>query len=229
LFFVEKRFGKYGKIPSSIFIDNWVQLISPLLAPEQTKNARDAYASLFASRLPMLTKAINEDVFLAYQGKWMDDEDLTPEDIARVIGNRYIKDHYEETKKEGKQITEEERDVIIQPVIEELKSQKTETAELKKDITSLRQTTTQLQKETAELRRKVTSQKNLVTRLGHLFGAFIFVILWYVLYQFILIQSLEPRLAFFGSMIIAAIFGALADFGGYRWLVERLLRYSPKS
>jgi len=228
LYFVETRFGKYERNPSSIFVDNWIQLISPLLAPEQTKDARDAYVSLFASRLPMLTKAIDEDVFLAFQGKWMDDQDLTPEDIARVIGNRYIKDHYEETKEEGKRITEEERDMIIQPTVQELKSQKTDTAELKKDIASLRQTTTQLQEESAELNRRLTGQKNIITRLGHLFGALIFLVLWFVLYQFILIQSLEPWLAFFGSMVIAAIFGALADFGGYKWLVERLLGYSPE-
>lgn len=229
LFFVEKQFGKYEKFPSSIYIDNWVQLISPLLAPEQTKNARDVYSSLFGSRLPMLTRAIDEDVFLAYQGKWMDDEDLTPEDVARIIGNRYIKDRYEEIREEGKQITEEERNMIIQPLIEELKNHKKETTDLREEMKSLRQTAVNLQIETTELSRKLTNQRNIITRLGHLLGAIVFVIIWYYIYQYVLIQSLEPMLAFFGSMLIAAIFGALADFKGYKWLVERLLRYTPKA
>jgi len=227
LYFVEKRFGKYEKFPSSIFVDNWVQLLSPLLAPEQVKNARDTYVSLFASRLPVLTKTIDEDVFLAYQGKWMDDEDLTPQDVARVIGNRYIKDHYEKIKEEEKKITEEERDMIIQPVIEEIKSQKKEREKLKQKVASLGQRATQLQKETSELKRIMTSQRNIISWLGHLIGAITFLILWFILYQFVLIHSLEPWQALFGSIIIAVIFGYLADFHGYKWLVDKLLRYSP--
>lgn len=227
LYFVEKRFGEYEKFPSSVFVDNWVQLISPLLAPEQVKDARDAYASLFASRLPMLTKTIDEDVFLAYQGKWMDDEDLTPQDVARVIGNRYIKDYYEKTKEEERQITDEERELIIQPIIEEIKSEKKERKALKQEIASLRQSTIQSQTGTNELKKVMESQRNIITWLGHLFGAIIFLILWFTLFQFVLIHSLEPWQAFFGSIIIAAIFGYLADFHGYKWLVDKLLRYSP--
>jgi predicted nucleic acid-binding protein len=223
--FVEKKFGKYEKFPSSIFVDNWVQLISPLLAPEQTNDARDAYASLFASRLPMLTKTIDGAVFLAYQGKWMDDEDLMPNDVARVIGNRYVKDYYEKAKEEKKRLTKEERDMIIQPTLEEVKREKTEMEELKQEVASLRQTTSRLQTETDDLKSTVTGQRNLISWLGHLVGAFIFLILWFVLYQFVLIRSLEPWQALIGSIIIAAIFGYLADFHGYKWLVDRLLRY----
>lgn len=223
--FVEEEFGKYEKFPSSIFVDNWVQLISPLLAPEQTKDARDTYTSLFASRLPILTKTIDGAVFLAYQGKWMDDEDLKPNDVARVIGNRYVKDYYEKAKEEKKRLTKEERDMIIQPTIEEVKSEKKEIEELKQEVASLRQTTSQLQTETGDLKRTVTGQGNIISWLGHLVGAFIFLILWFVLYQFVLVQSLEPWQALIGSIIIAAIFGYLADFHGYKWLVDRLLRY----
>jgi len=223
--FVEEKFGKYAKFPSSIFVDNWVQLISPLLAPEQTKDARDTYASLFASRLPMLTKTIDGAVFLAYQGKWMDDEDLKSNDVARVIGNRYVKDYYEKAKEAKKRLTKEERDMIIQPTIQEVKSEKKQMEELKQDVASLRQTTSRLQTETDDLKRTVTGQRDIISWLGHLVGAFIFLILWFVLYQFVLIHSLEPWQALIGSTIIAAIFGYLADFHGYKWLVDRLLRY----
>jgi len=228
LYFVEKRFGKYEKFPSSIFIDNWVQLISPLLTPEQTKNARDAYASLFASRLPILTKTIDGDVFLAYQGKWMDDEDLTAQDVARVIGNRYIKDYYEEIKEEGRQITEEERDMIIMPLIEEIKSQKKEREEVRQELTSLKQATTRLQTETKELKQIITLQNNILDYLGYAVGAISFLVMWYMLFQFILIHRLEAWQAFIGALIISLIFGYLAGFRGYKWLVDRILKYSLK-
>lgn len=222
---VEERFGKYEKFPSSIFVDNWIQMISPLLAPEQTKSARDAYTSLFASRLPILTKAIGEDVFLAYQGKWMDDEDLKPEDVARVIGNRYIMDYYKKAVHEDKQITEEELEMITQPIIEEVKKQAKEGATLRRGVASLKRKTTQLQIETKELKRTVGNQRNIITWLGHLVGGIIFIGLWFILYAFVLIHSMEPLQAHFSSMIIAAIFGYLSDFHGYKWLVDKLLKY----
>jgi len=134
---VERRFGKFEVFPSSVFLDNWIQLISPMLAPEQTKTGKDTYADLFASRLPMLSRAIDEDAFLVFQGDWVDDEDLTPQDIARIIGNKYIRGLQEKLEQEKKQLTDEERDLIIRPVVEELKTQKKEGQELSSKITSL--------------------------------------------------------------------------------------------
>ena len=228
LYFVEKRFEESEVIPSSIFLDNWVQLISPLLAPEQTKTAKDTYADLFASRLPMLSKTIDEKIFLAFQGDWVDDEDLTPQDIARVIGNKYVRNLREELEQEKKQLTDEERDLIIRPLVEELKTQKKEGQEFNIKITSLDQKVSTLQGEVSALESTVVLQNNLLTRFGHLVGASIFVVLWYILYQYVLVQSLTPWLAFVGAMILAAMFGYLADFHGYKWLVEKLIGHSLK-
>jgi predicted nucleic acid-binding protein/tetrahydromethanopterin S-methyltransferase subunit G len=240
--FVEAKFGKYDKFPSSVFVDNWVQLISPLIAPEQAKNARDAYISLFASRLPNLAATIDDDVFLAYQGKWMDDEDLTPQDIARVIGNRYIEDHFKEVRKEGNKVTEEERDMIIQPVIEEIKSQKRETKKLKQEIASLKQdtvqletkarmweeTATQFQTKAGNLEKTAHRQKSILDRLGLVIGALVFLVLWFVLFQYILIQRMDAWQAFLASLVVSTIFGYLAGFPGYRKVLDRILR-SPAS
>jgi len=228
LYFVEKRFEESEVFPSSIFLDNWVQLISPLLTPEQTKTAKDTYADLFASRLPMLSKTIDEKIFLAFQGDWVDDEDLTPQDIARVIGNKYVRNLPEELEQEKKQLTDEERDLIIRPLVEELKTQKKEGQEFNIKITSLDQKVSTLQGEVSALKSTVVLQNNLLTRFGHLLGAIIFVVLWYFLYQYVLVQSLTPWLAFVGAMILAAIFGYLADFHGYKWLVEKLIGHSLK-
>ena len=226
LYFVEKRFEKFEAFPSSIFLDNWVQLISPMLAPEQTKTAKDTYSDLFASRLPMLSKTIDEETFLAFQGDWVDDEDLTPQDIARVIGNKYVRNLHEKLEQEKKQLTDEERDLIIRPLVEELKTQKKEVQELNSKITSVDQKVSTLKGEVSTLRNTVVLQNNLLTWFGHLMGAIIFVVFWYVLYQYVLVQSLTPWPAFVGAIIIAAIFGYLADFHGYKWLVEKLVGHS---
>ncbi len=75
---------------------------------------------------------------------------------------------------------------------------------------------------------KEIARANLLTRLGHLQGAAIFVALWYIFYQYVLIQTLPPWLAFVGAMILAAIFGYLADFHGYKRLVAKLIGRSLK-
>lgn len=94
-------------------------------------HARDTYISLFASRLPILSRTVDEEVYLAFQGKWMDDEDLSPEDVARIIGNRYIKDYYKRSREVEKPILYEDKQKMLKPVIAEIKKQRRETAWMK--------------------------------------------------------------------------------------------------
>jgi hypothetical protein len=42
---------------------------------------------------------------------------------------------------------------------------------------------------------------------------------------FIRAHSVGHWEAFFGSMLLAAAVGSIADLFGYRWLLDRLLRY----
>lgn len=226
LFFVEKSFGKYEKFPSSIFVDNWVQLISPLLSPKQTKDSRDAYIALFGSRLPMLSGVIDEEVFLGFQGKWMDDEDLTPKDIARIIGNRFIKDYYETSKQKEETIPEEDREKIVKGIIAEIKTQNREIAWMKKDLKQLQNETEGLKAEVNEWKQLSAKQKDILSKIGHVVGAVLFLVLWILLYEyFIRAHSVGHWEAFFGSMLLAAAVGSIADLFGYRWLLDRLLRY----
>lgn len=85
-----------------------------------------------------------------------------------------------------------------------------------------------MQDEVSALKKTVVLQDKLLMRFGHLLGAIIFVVMWYVLYQYVLIQSLAPWLAFVGSVFLAAIFGYLADFHGYKWLVDKLITHGLK-
>ena len=225
LLYVEKQYGKYKGFPSSIFVDNWVQLISPLLSPKQTKDARDAYLGLFASRLPMLSGAIDEEVFAAFQGKWIDDEDLSAKDIARIMGNRYIKDIYEMTKETEKPISDEDKEKMVKPIIAEIRTQNKEMAWMKREIGNLKKGAEGLQKDLSDLKQLSQKQSSIISQLGHVIGAFLFLVLWLILYEyFVSFHSIEHWTALIGSMLLAAIVGALADLKGYRWLVDRLLR-----
>jgi hypothetical protein len=214
LAFVEKKFGNHGRIPSSIFVDNWVQLISPLLSPKQTQDARDAYMSLFASRLPILAGAI-------------DDEDLSPKDISRVIGNRYVKDYYKLSQEQEKSIPEKDKQNIVEAIVAEVKTQRREASWMRKSIKELEKTTKELRTEVGTWKQLSDRQKSILSRLGHVVGGAVFLLLWIGLYEFFVrFHSVEHWAAFFASMILAASVGAIADLFGYRWLLDRLLRHT---
>lgn len=106
------------RISSSVYIDRWIQMISPLLSPGiSDKNAREVFTNLFASRIPVLTKTVKEEDLLDLQGSWMDDEDLGPEEIARIIGDHYVRAHLERWREARARGEEEKISEIIDPVI----------------------------------------------------------------------------------------------------------------
>jgi predicted transcriptional regulator len=223
--FVEKRYGKYRGYPSSIFVDNWVQLMSPLVSPKQTKEARDAYIGLFASRLPLLSGAIDEEAFAAFQGKWIDDEDLKPNEVARIIGNRYIKDTYEEAKKTKEPISDEDKEKMVSPIIAEIRTQNRNMAWMKREITDLRKGAEELRTKLNKVEKLSKRQGSIISRLGHPISALVFLALSLILFEFFRVQGVQFEVAISFSILLAAIAGALADLKGYKWLVDRLLRY----
>lgn len=220
LAFVEKKL-RHRQLPSSIFVDNWVQMISPLLSPEHIKSARDVYASLFASRLPILGSSFDERFFLSFQGQWMDDENLSPEDIARIAGNRYVREYYDLTKA-TKEMSQKEKDAKMKMILEQVGKQFKETRSLRRGMEDLRS-------EVDEWKGRSKRQTNLLSKVGHLFGAILFLVLWYLIYGFFVnVHSVEHWSALMGAMILASAFGAIADLFGYRWLMDRILRHQEK-
>ncbi len=237
LFFVEKRFGKFVTFPSSIYVDSWVQLISPLIAAKQKKEARDAYVSLFASRLPTMTGLIDEDVLLSFQGKWMDDEDLTANDIAKILGNRYVKNYYERSEHEEKPIPNEEKERMVESMIAVVKTQNIETARMKKSLTELQAESQKTKSESQQIRSEIerlksfsATQQKIIKNVGHVLGAALFLLMTIGLYEFFVqVNSVEQWTALISAMILSAAVGAIADLYGYRWLLDRLLRYKENN
>lgn len=126
LYYVDKDLTRQepDRIPSSIYTDEWIQMISPLLSPEvSNKKAREVFTSLFASRIPVLTKAVKEEDFMDLQGSWMDDEDLGPEELARIIGNHYVKQHLERLREARARGEEEKISEVIGPIIIRIKKE----------------------------------------------------------------------------------------------------------
>lgn len=237
LYFAEKRFGKFVTFPSSIYVDSWIQLLSPLVSPKQKKEARDAYVSLFASRLPTLAGTVDDGVLLSFQGKWMDDEDLTVNDIAKILGNRYVKSHYERSEQKQEPISDEEKNTMINSIVAEVKAQNIETARLKINLSKLEQVSQEAKSESQQIRSEMeglksfsAKQQNIIKSLGHVLGAAIFLIMSFSLYEFFVqVHSVEHWAALFSAMVLSAAVGCIADLFGYRWLLDRLLRHKENA
>jgi hypothetical protein len=79
------------EIPSSITIDAWLTLISPLLSPQvATQDAAEAFSQLLSSQLPQITESVNANDILAMIGPWIDIAGMNTEDIRKLIGDRYV-------------------------------------------------------------------------------------------------------------------------------------------
>ena len=109
-------------LKSSLMSSNWIQIISPFLSPSHDKSSSEAFVSLFSSRLPMASDLIDENDFLMLQGDWIDDEGLSPEDIAIIMGNRHIKRYLRKVKEEDTPITPEDLSKALAPIIEVIKN-----------------------------------------------------------------------------------------------------------
>lgn len=127
-----------GGIPSTVTTQNWLGMIWPLMSAEvASKEAPEIFASLFSSITPAAL-AVNSQDLLLVQGSWLDDRDLTTEDIKEVLGSAYVKSFIRSVRKELEKtgflfkIKEEQPKVVevIQPEIKRVK----ENRKLREDI-----------------------------------------------------------------------------------------------
>lgn len=217
---VEQKFFGKETICRSISADQWIQILTPLLSPEHTKEAREAFLDFFSSRLPMSTNIIDEDDFLLLQGSWIDDEDLKGEDIANVLGNKWLRSYLTEVREADRTITEEDIDKALKPVILQIK-------ETKEKIATLEDRVFELTEDKNNLQTTVNKYQSFYEQTKRLIGALTFFGTWWIVYN-ILINTLEPKQSFIGSILISLIFGYLAGFKGYRWILERMLSLKEK-
>ena len=98
------------KFPSTIFGAHWIQMISPFLAPDVSKDeVAVIFAKIFGSSFTS-SQIINESIWLKIQGPWLDTEGLSPEVIEEIISTSYIQDLLQ---KKHEEIKPEELNISI--------------------------------------------------------------------------------------------------------------------
>ena len=80
------------EITSSIMIDAWLAMISPLLSPQVVaQEAAEAFSQILSSQLPQITESVNPDDLIGIMGPWIDIADLETEDLRRIVGDHHVR------------------------------------------------------------------------------------------------------------------------------------------
>ena len=100
--------------PATIRGEQFIEMISPILAPDiSAKDISEVFKHLLSSSLPPLTATIKQEDWLKIQGHWMDDEDLSSEDIIEIIGSSFMRNYLTKIREEKKEEVKAEEIVEI--------------------------------------------------------------------------------------------------------------------
>jgi len=120
-------------LPSAVTTETWLKMLYPLMSAETaSKDAVEIFSNLFSSMITPATLGVNQQDLLAVQGPWLDDRDLTAEDIKEILGSAYVKSFIKpirkELEKEGAlfRIKEEQPKIYeaIKPIVKRRKEDK---------------------------------------------------------------------------------------------------------
>jgi len=115
---VEQEFHP-ALIPSTILGCQWVQMISPFLAPDiSTKDNAVVFGRIFSSALTS-SKILREDQWIKIQGPWLDADELSSDLIERIVGDKFVRNVLEKPPDQIK--TSEIPDAISKSSIKQIR------------------------------------------------------------------------------------------------------------
>ena len=215
---VEKiRIVTEKKRPASAHTDVWLQMILPLLSPKiATKQASEIFATCFSSDLMPSFPRINPNLLAKLVGPCLDHTDLDVHEIMRIVGDTYLREHFEEMgeKKLGTYLTGK----LLE--IRETKHRK-EILKSDEEKKILRQKVVKLEEETAKLVEDRTSEKHFGRYLA---GGAVFFLVWILTYSLVLLPTIgDPYIACLLAILVSLIFGFLLGFKRYEWILQKFL------
>ncbi|MCX6667734.1 MAG: hypothetical protein NTV74_05795 [Euryarchaeota archaeon] len=159
LFSVEKEYHP-DATPSTIFGAHWIEMISPFLSPDISKEeGASIFTRIFASSFTS-SHLIGESAWLKIQGPWLDTEGLTSEMIEELIGSQYVK---EILNKKPEEIDPEELSLSIDKAfIEEFNKREEEKNKLEKEKDKLIEKHSQ---EIVQLKSHIDEQDNKIKKI----------------------------------------------------------------
>jgi len=199
-------------------------MISPFLSPRlATQEASKAFTEIFSANfLPSFPK-VDTQVLTNVLSPLLDQRDLDDNEIKAIVTDTYLKKNINEMINTGElpfylnqklmQIQEERH----KREIEQLQAEKKNVEE------QLQQSEQKHLDLTKNIKRREKYEKGLA-------GALIFLIVWALSYQFILLPTIKDALyAFLFAIIIALIFGYLLGFQRNEWILDKILKILGKT
>jgi len=222
--------------PSSVHIDIWVQMISPLLSPKiATEQASQVFSRCFSSDLLPSFPRISPAVLAKVVGPCLDHTDLNIKEIKQIIGDTYLLEHFEE-------MGEKKVEVYLTDKLLQIREQRH-----KQEI---EQTAKEREKLMEKIERSEREKKNLINEMGklqqekkglaeevgiekhfgrYLAGGVVFFIVWILTYSLILLPTMKDSfIACILAILISLIFGFLIGFRRYEWILQRFLNLVEK-
>lgn len=145
---VEKEtFIDKNRISSSILVDQWFAIISPLIAPKIPGRKHEVtFSQLFVSSLPIFGDLIEEKDVVISHGDWMDTTDLETSDIAKIYGDKRTRAILHKAREEPENIHElqklisKELKIVAETLLnDKLQSQKATIDQLHKRLNALKE------------------------------------------------------------------------------------------
>ena len=105
---VSKTVYSQDRVPASIHLEFWLELISPLLSQDSGANPIDVFSNLLQSKFAKIPHGLNPSDLIELQGDWLDYKDLEVEDIEEILSDVIVSDYLtkvRQARKSGKDTT----------------------------------------------------------------------------------------------------------------------------
>jgi hypothetical protein len=222
--------------PSSVHIDVWLQMISPLLSPKiATEQASQVFSRCLSSDLLPSFPRISPIVLAKIVGPCLDHTDLSIKEIRQIIGDTYLLEHFEELGE--KRVEVYLTDKLLQ-IREQRHKQEIEQAakEREKLMEEVERSEREKKKLLDEMDKLHQDKEGLIEEVGierhfgrYLAGGVVFFIVWIFTYSLILLPTMQDSfVACILAILISLIFGFLIGFRRYDWILQRFLSLVEK-
>jgi hypothetical protein len=216
------------KKPVSVYVDVWLQIITPLLSP---KIAAEQGVAVFANCissdiLPSFPK-ISPVLLAKLVGPALDATDLEWDEVKQIVGDTYLAEHFDELGKGKVEVHLTDKLLAIREERhkrEMAKASKKHREDMEKSAEekeSLVQQVEKLQKENEDLKGEVDESKHVGK---YLVGGFVFIIVLLSMYYLVLLPTIhDAYISLIFSLLISLVFGYLIGLKRYDWVLEKFM------
>lgn len=203
--------------PSSVHVEVWLQMISPLLSPKiAAEEAVKVFTRCLSSDMLPSFPRISPVLLAKLVGPCLDHTYLDINEIKQIIGDTYLTEHFNE-------MGERKVEVYLTNKLLEIREKryKQESEKSEKEKVEQAQEIDRLKGEKEKLIKEIGVEKHFGKYLA---GGAVFLAVWVSMYFLVLLPTIKDSfIACMVAILISLIFGFLVGFKRYDWILRRFL------